>query len=117
MGAELRGAVTRDAGRGGKSERLGEESTGETLDASLTGEGGVLGQKLEGRGSSGPMVDNGNHFGGTVVGDWQSPIGRGRGSKGRPGGCQSLARTRKRKRTHSQLHVHACRPELASTET
>ena len=31
--------------------------------------------------------------------------------------CQSLARTRKRKRTHSQLHVHACRPELASTET
>ena len=31
--------------------------------------------------------------------------------------CQSLARTRKRKRTLSQLHVHACRPELASTET
>ena len=31
--------------------------------------------------------------------------------------CQSMARTRKRKRTHSQLHVHACRPELASTET
>ena len=30
-------------------------------------------------------------------------------------GCQSMAR--KRKRTHSQLHVHACRPELASTET
>ena len=33
------------------------------------------------------------------------------------GSCQSLARTRKRKRTYSQLHVHACRPELASTET
>ena len=31
--------------------------------------------------------------------------------------CQSMARTCKRKRTHSQLHVHACRPELASTET
>ena len=30
--------------------------------------------------------------------------------------CQSM-RARKRKRTHSQLHVHACRPELASTET
>ena len=31
------------------------------------------------------------------------------------GACQSMARTHKR--THSQLHVHACRPELASTET
>ena len=30
--------------------------------------------------------------------------------------CQSM-RARKRKRTHSQLHVYACRPELASTET
>ena len=29
--------------------------------------------------------------------------------------CQSLAHTRKR--TLLQLHVHACRPELASTET
>ena len=35
---------------------------------------------------------NGNCFGGTIVGDGQSPTGRGRGSKGRPGrvgGCAS----------------------------
>ena len=32
-----------------------------------------------------------NRFGGTVVGDGQSPTGRGRGSKGRPGGVSGSA--------------------------
>ena len=59
-GAEHRDAVARDAGRGGKSERLVEISTGEALDAGLAGGGDVLGKKSEGRGRRGPMVDEGN---------------------------------------------------------
>ena len=50
-------------------ERPGATSTGETLDASLAGSGDVLGQKLKGRGSRGPVVDEGNGIGGTIICD------------------------------------------------